>query len=797
MRWRLNNMTYGNLFTVGRNGQQVFVHHIPQKRPEELNRIGRFNKIDIDWLTKRSNSNTQSYSQSVISRNPSINDTVPQTRNMNNNNQSAFRFSSSTGTGYFCDNETNLQLQAVPTPPVKRVLVLDDTCHRNSKRTLNAPSPRNTNDSSRDFGGASSSKLSSFLATLEGSRTVNMPPPAFRQLVPPAPNFNIRPPVPPTSNSYIPPSQRPLGWSQRPLGWQPSDSYMSADQNITLGDDDDSMVSACSMPGSTEIQPLPPGTDLPFSTAAQKKTNCPESEDIMFTMTREMAELNSIIAKVPERTFDGRRRNYNDMFSRFKVKMYVLEVVPSDFMGSPPGELKDLDMLSSPVDGLFDRVRKQLLVTETHIISTAPNSKTKVPTNMVDAFIRYWKKRKYSNPGIVNFPWYRPGPNNTSFIEYSMNNKTFERKTLEYVPSVIGHGILNVHNDYETNYQNTPMRALRDENAMSGKPGQNWYDPWLTSINFAIFVFREFYKQYSKISDPLTFDIDGFLKGLESNENQPEDRGIFKIAKSLQIFRHVLQMLRYDVHRQLGFGLMKASLMVTNFSDLLVQNADPSLFGIKSKSLSATSELIKAYQQVNKVYLFALQKLVAGQFSPIYYANELALFGLSPSGFDLESYQDFYTYLPTADFVDVGGLFGTNLLKIDDDNCYIWMFHNSYVYVANTCLDDSLPTYGYDFFDFYQPGKESNRYIIRPFPLNYICKRPVINVYLHGIRGAQNVSSALVMFINRNSNKPLIDQIAIGEHWSGSQCTAYNEKKCNLQVIADTSDTFQPVAILQ
>lgn len=435
--------------------------------------------------------------------------------------------------------------------------------------------------------------------------------------------------------------------------------------------------------------------------------------------------------------------------------------------------------------------RTQSLVDNKYMVSMMNNSKIIAPPFMIHSLA---VAVKYFLPPTQGFI-YR---NRVIFPIYN-NDPEYSNKYIFYVVPKLKSYTNTVDMDFmvNSNYTSTPTPRLNstDIKYLSSDPlkdSDEKYESFRRDIEYVKLVVDSFYAQLSQSVNTDFNELNPlfFTRYLESNADFTEARQntIFDQV-GFDIFTHLFEILKSDVHRQFGLGSIFHALLPLPviFRSTVVDN--PDFFGFNISSKTEAYGFNNTVETLASIYTIALFEYFDNQPAPITFCNFYSQFIVPKENIKLENmnkYISFQQKFPRGKLFDTMSMARTNLVHCDGMNAYYWEIVGNYAYVCNI-VDDLLYSYGVTIIAQEEEGLHPFK---RPFPFNYILGRPVINVYITSVPHIVQIHQVLTSFIQINKEKSLVDQVANGENWSVSQRKQYNIRGINLKIVQDQSNVF-------
>lgn len=259
-----------------------------------------------------------------------------------------------------------------------------------------------------------------------------------------------------------------------------------------------------------------------------------------------------------------------------------------------------------------------------------------------------------------------------------------------------------------------------------------------------------------------------------------------------EIFYHLFEVLKTDVHRRFGIASIFNSLIFPKnvFSRVLAINNE--FFNINNVTEATLYEFRNTVEVLASIYTTAMFEYFEKQPAPTVYGNCFLSIQM-PKKFMTRERMNNYVQLqqkfPSGKCFDTMAMVRTNYLYCDQMNVYTWEFFGKYVYVINTKSIENL-LYITNVADDAERDQDSFS-TKRPFPFNYILGRRVINVYMTSVPHITAMHEVLHAFIYNNYEKSFADQVANGENWSPKQRAIYNTRRVNLS--SASAGGFVPV----
>lgn len=419
-----------------------------------------------------------------------------------------------------------------------------------------------------------------------------------------------------------------------------------------------------------------------------------------------------------------------------------------------------------------------------YIISSMNRSKIIMPSYFRDEFNT---STKYFLPPPQGFLY----NNATIFPVFNSDPELREMEFHAIPPYDFYTKSIDMNFDVNSNYMMTPITNIgwtKIKNYYMNT--SEHYDSYRGEIDYVKSVVNAFYQV---LFDNMNLDFyvvspTFFVRKLEqysANFGQLKANTIFENV-GFEIFLHLFEILKTDVHRQFGFGSIAYSLLTiqTLYSSVLKEN--PEFFGINITEDNFTTYRYMV-ETISSIYTCALYEHFENQPAPITYCNFFLPFSIDKSRLNQESvdmYAKFQQKFPRGRCFDTMAVARTNLINCDLINTYYWEILGKYAYVCNIVesllyLDTIVPAAKY---------AEDVHPLKRPFPFKYLLGRPVINVYILSVPHIVQIHQLLASFVLMNNGKSLVDQIANGEDWSRNQRIHYNTRGINLDIIQ--SDVF-------
>lgn len=795
-RYYLRHLNYGFILTENRQGQQILVENVPQLPRVALDNIGIFKQVEMP-------AEKQEKKFSAANMSDAPNDNL-----------------------YLVNNPPAMPIQMYRSQPAKTrrinfsTAISSDTCnlrnHPYAGRIKQQPTKIPTSDVIRlgacDTSSSSSSNYSLPLVELPQftQQLPPLPPVTFQKLPSAPPSFSQ---LPSTSGMVID-TQRQL-YNNMPLSIpELSDSRcelpstsdvagMIVDSNDTVGDSSfQTPVQGARLSSQFEgliTEKLDP---MELANIVEKKITINIKSHLQLTNTPGLEARNLIrFYNDPELTYNktGRMLAIDNILQ----KLHTLDAsVMSDNNSATSRyvsdwrkdehtlELSDLDYKTEIVtvnindtDKALLKTRTGTMVEKTYIISSMNNSKIIMPSFMIhreNPTVKYFlpPSQGFEYRNIIVFPVYNKDPEQRNkYIFYIVPRTQFYTNTI------------NMNFVVNSNYTMTPTTNINFTDIKYLHPTKvisidQIYGSFRRDIEYVKVVVNMFYELLNEnINTDFNTLTPLFFSQILNNLNLTEEKKntIFD-GVGFDVFLHLFEILKSDVHRQFGIGSIFYALLPlpVTFNQTLVNN--PEFFGFRVTTDEEGFAYNTTVETLASIYTTALFEYFENQPAPISFCNFYSPFIVPKAEIKLENinqYVEFQKKFPRGKLFDTLAMARTNLVHCDQMNSYYWEIVGNYAYVCNI-VDHLL--YLLD-VPALATQAESRHPFKRPFPFNYILGRPVINVYMSRVPHIVKIHKVLTTFIEINKNMSLVDQIANGENWTESQRKEYNGRKINLKVV--------------
>lgn len=783
-RFYLRHLNYGFISTVNRNGDPILVENVPQMPREALDNIGLFEKVTMPGEKYQFNASSDNNNDYFLLNNPPA---MPLIRTRENDRQNV-RFTTSTTSGILC----NIRPEPYNINQRRNLLTVN----------LAAPCP-NPN-----------------------------PIPNQSQLVAPRPSSNPPPlvPIPRNVPRFLLP-EFPLTSTGVTAGAGAGASSASVPTFR-----DEPRAAACALPTSEpEIaQELytPPNSQLlaaglPSSSCELKKKvtyyvglskpspnmvlsrftryNDPE---ISFERTERMSEIDALLAGVHmSQNYSGPNAIISDLDSRtftvFAEDQFPLAFVPLEIENSFYGQANlplERRNYNRPASNTFSlqtsdaeilNRRRPFLLADFYTISSMDYSKIIYDGRFIhygQFLTHYWQDPEQGEKDGSNLIWY--------MFQVDLSHKNTVKQKNRYSTVFAMHEIYNNTVDMnfkvDSNFAATPIQTKELDLYFKHftAPQVDSFASYVAELEFLVNVISRYYEYIVQRQGDLLEMHPKEVADKFTGYQELVDAAAGTIFEGLpmEIFSHLFEILKYDVHRIVGIPTLIESLSPPPLrtSELFFHN--PEMFGVFK------AVFVEHITTIAVLFSSAVSQFFQGQPAPVPAAHTyIRPLKISKQEFDvgyMQKYLELVQRYPRGKLFDTAGTFMTNCVSYDHSNTYFWEIVGNYAYVVNTSLPATrLYTDQNDDLGVAEGVHNAKR----PFPLNYILGRPVINVYVANVSFAGRLYQALVAFLNENLNLPLIDQIANGESWSEMHRALYNKRAINLTVVQNQTTTFQPV----
>lgn len=740
-RYYLRHLNYGFISTINRENTPILIENVPQLPRDTLNAIGTLRIFTMPYEQKQH--------KEINNFNPFIFNNPPPlvlTGGKERDQRRAITFSTKTSSGIFCKARTH---------PYQR-----------PQRAINV-----------NLGNC----------TMPSVTPPHLPQQPPRQIRQPASQMSFAPPPP----------------VFQPLPELPSSTSRSNIENLVTIEDSNSLdSSSCSAPlgnfqsvnttqelfyrqQNLELQnAFAQNQGSAFSGMEALKKNkerlkVHNDEPLIYNKKAKMQQVDAFLQRLHRHDNSVGPIDYiiSDLPFDANTKQHVISYYQRTVSNDTPPVLLTFEYGASEPDILNRRNRK--LSDRFYITSGQDKSKIYIDKNILSAenfFVIYYRAppQGYLSNDKLTF-------NITNTV-----TKTDEIIQTNPHPEYVDFIDLNFNLD--SNYTSTPtVQTNTYFRYLDAAPTQNYLE-YVVDINYVTECIKEFYLFMEKVvannGDILLSTPDSIVGQL----NLPSSAGtIFENVENI-VLSHLFEILKYDVHRNLGIASIQNSLIPAplNVSKIIPDN--PALFG------KTSSQIGENIQTITTIFTCALLKYFEGQPSP-YIELNCAIVPISITKENLLrtngvlEYVEIIKRFPRGRFFDTMGTFRTNTFYADSSNFYFWEFAGNYVYVGNTVPAAVIQ---YDEDGEYLQQNEGEHPAKRPFPLNYILGRPVINVFLADITHPSKLYLALWAFIYIYKEQPAQVQVAAGEFWSTTQVFVYNEFMKNLTIVQ--SEEFQSIA---